>query len=63
MAKASQYNPVHVGETWESAQKVQPPDARLCPTCLGMRFVQKDVPPGDAAFSAIYACPTCRRQA
>lgn len=35
------------------------PDKRLCPRCLGMRFLAFDVPVGDPRFSQITPCPRC----
>lgn len=43
-------------------RKLQPPDARLCPLCKGMRwlYADRDAEAGTPEFSALVACPACR---
>ena len=45
---------------FRTRHRQQPPDKRLCPRCLGMRFLTYDVPPGYPKFSQVVPCPQCR---
>lgn len=40
-------------------RRLQPPDARLCPLCKGMRFLAYDVPVGHALFGKTTPCLQC----
>ena len=41
--------------------RIQAPDARLCPRCLGMKMLAHDVPPGHPRFATVTPCPQCNR--